>query len=115
MTDSATKHQSRRFSALRLFRRNSSARSFICPILIGSLLSASSLPPTETATASPSARHQSARLMHLAQTATVLCTRMDGRYLTRRVQTPEGCFDEVIDTYTGAVVSRKSAPCEAQC
>ena len=46
---------------------------------------------------------------------TVLCTKTDGRYLTRRIQTPEGCFDEVIDTYTGTLVSRKPAPCTPQC
>jgi len=41
----------------------------------------------------------------------VLCTSVNGRYLTRRIQTPQGCFDEVIDTFTGAVVSRNPAPC----
>lgn len=46
---------------------------------------------------------------------TVICTKTDGRYLTRRVQTSEGCFDEVIDTYTGSLVSRKPAPCAPQC
>lgn len=45
----------------------------------------------------------------------VLCTKSDGRYLKRRVQTPQGCFDEVIDTYTGALVSRNPAPCTPQC
>lgn len=43
--------------------------------------------------------------------ANVICTRSDGRYLIRRIQTPQGCFDEVIDTFTGAVVSRNPAPC----
>lgn len=43
--------------------------------------------------------------------AEVLCTRVNGRFLTRRIQTPQGCFDEVIDTFTGAVVSRNPAPC----
>jgi len=46
---------------------------------------------------------------------TVICARNDGRYLHRRVSTPEGCFDEVIDTFTGALMSRKSAPCDPQC
>ena len=45
----------------------------------------------------------------------VLCTKSDGRYLKRRVQTPQGCFDEVIDTYTGSLVSRNPAPCTPQC
>ena len=43
--------------------------------------------------------------------ANILCTRVNGRFLIRRIQTPQGCFDEVIDTFTGAVVSRNSAPC----
>lgn len=47
--------------------------------------------------------------------ASVSCTRMDGRYLHRRVTTPQGCFDEVIDTFTGALVSRNSVPCGAPC
>lgn len=45
----------------------------------------------------------------------VICTKSDGRFLLRRIQTPQGCFDEVIDTYTGALVSRNSAPCVPQC
>jgi len=51
----------------------------------------------------------------LAWLQTVICTRSDGRYLTRRIQTPQGCVDEVIDTFTGAVVSRNPAPCTPQC
>lgn len=51
--------------------------------------------------------------MSLAQfQVTVLCQSMDGRYLKRRISTPQGCFDEVIDTYTGSVVSRNPAPCQ---
>lgn len=46
---------------------------------------------------------------------TVLCQRMDGNLLKRRISTPQGCFDEVIDTYTGKVVSKAPAPCVAQC
>jgi len=46
---------------------------------------------------------------------TVLCQRMDGHLLRRRISTPQGCFDEVIDTYTGNVVSKTPAPCVAQC
>ena len=47
--------------------------------------------------------------------ANILCTRMNGRFLVRRIQTPQGCFDEVIDTFTGGVVSRNPAPCTPQC
>ena len=65
-----------------------------------------------TAVAAPLAQS----LFHLAQTATVLCQEIvDGRYIHRRVQTPEGCFDEVIDTYNGQVVKRDPAPCTPQC
>lgn len=46
----------------------------------------------------------------------VICTRLDGgRYLHRRIQTPQGCFEEVIDTFTGALISRNPAPCVPQC
>jgi hypothetical protein len=56
------------------------------------------------------------RLLPRAQAVTVLCQRfVDGRHLLRRVQTPQGCFDEVIDTYNGAVVQRNPAPCVPQC
>lgn len=56
-------------------------------------------------------------LFHLAQVqASVLCQKLvDGRYIFRRIQTPEGCFDEVIDTYNGEVVKRNPAPCTPQC
>jgi hypothetical protein len=46
---------------------------------------------------------------------TVQCTRSDGRYLHRVVQTPNGCFHEVIDTFTGALVSRNQVPCGSGC
>ena len=46
---------------------------------------------------------------------TVICQKFNGRYLMRRISTPQGCFDEVIDTFNGAVVSRNQAPCVPQC
>ena len=66
-----------------------------------------------TAFAAPSAQS----MVHYAlQTATVLCQKIvDGRYIHRRVQTPDGCFDEIIDTFNGQVVKRESAPCTPQC
>ncbi|HET6941923.1 MAG TPA: hypothetical protein VFH89_07150 [Sphingomicrobium sp.] len=46
----------------------------------------------------------------------VLCQKfIDDRHILRRVKTPQGCFDEVIDTFNGQVVSRKEAPCTPQC
>jgi hypothetical protein len=51
-----------------------------------------------------------------AQAVTVLCQKfIDDRHILRRVQTPEGCFDEIIDTFNGAVVKRAPAPCVPQC
>lgn len=60
-------------------------------------------------------RSFSGALIHRAQFA-VLCQKfIDGRHIKRRVQTPQGCFDEIIDTYNGAVVQRNPAPCTPQC
>lgn len=48
---------------------------------------------------------------------TVLCQRwIDKRILMRRISIPgSGCFDEHIDTYTGAVVDRQPAQCDSNC
>lgn len=55
-------------------------------------------------------------LFHYAQMANILCQKfIDDRRILRRVQTPQGCFDEVIDTYNGAVIQRNPAPCTPQC
>lgn len=54
-------------------------------------------------------------LFHKAQLE-VLCQRfIDDRHVMRRVRTPDGCFDEIIDTFTNAVVKRTPAPCAPQC
>ncbi len=53
----------------------------------------------------------------LAQAYTVICQRHlgEGRIL-RRIQYEDGqCFDEVINTYTGALISRDPAPCDSDC
>jgi hypothetical protein len=48
--------------------------------------------------------------------ANILCQKfIDDRHILRRVQTPQGCFDELIDTYNGQVVKRDPAPCTPQC
>lgn len=48
--------------------------------------------------------------------ANVVCQKfLDDRRLLRRVRTPQGCFDEVIDTFNGQIVSRKAVPCNPQC
>ena len=55
--------------------------------------------------------------LRLAQvTATVLCQRMvENRYIHRRIQTPQGCRDQIIDTYNGRITSDRPAPCVPQC
>ena len=46
----------------------------------------------------------------------VICQRfIDQRMLVRRVQTPQGCFDEIVDTFNGQVVRRNQVPCAPQC
>lgn len=56
-------------------------------------------------------------LFHMAQvTATVICQRMvDNRYIHRRIQTPQGCREQVIDTYNGRITTDIPAPCVPQC
>jgi hypothetical protein len=55
-------------------------------------------------------------MFSLLQPAGVLCQKfIDDRHILRRVSTPQGCFDEVIDTFNGSVVSRNPAPCTPQC
>ncbi|MGQ0794203.1 MAG: hypothetical protein ACT4NX_09010 [Deltaproteobacteria bacterium] len=46
----------------------------------------------------------------------VLCQRHigDGRLL-RRIKTPDGCFDEVVNTYSGEALSRTASSCDAAC
>lgn len=48
---------------------------------------------------------------------TLLCQRWvgDGQLL-RRIHVPgQGCFDELVNTYTGAVLSNQPAPCDNHC
>lgn len=55
-------------------------------------------------------------LEFVAQGGPVICQRMvDNTILKRRVQTPQGCFDEFVNTYTGQLLSRTPAPCESSC
>lgn len=46
----------------------------------------------------------------------VICQRWlaEGRLL-QRIQSPEGCFDQIVNTYSGVVESRQPAPCSTQC
>ena len=49
-------------------------------------------------------------------TEQVICQRwlQEGRLL-QRLQTPQGCIDQVLNTYRGSVESRQPAPCNTQC
>ena len=73
------------------------------------------IPSADAATPARSTAMIARRLFHRAQ-FTVLCQSfIDGRYIRRRISTPQGCFDEIIDTFNGAVVQRTQAPCVPQC
>lgn len=42
----------------------------------------------------------------------VICQRfVDPRHVMRRITTPQGCIDQIVDTYTGQVVGAYPAPC----
>ena len=46
----------------------------------------------------------------------VICQRfIDARMILRRVQTPQGCFDEIVDSVNGAVVRRTQVACVPSC
>jgi hypothetical protein len=80
---------------------------------LGSPAHAATLPPV----VEHAAEANSQPLFHLAQfQANVICQHfVDQRHILRRVSTPQGCFDEIIDTFNGQVVSRNPAPCTPQC
>lgn len=79
------------------------------------------IPPAHASTptarlSTPPGTTQQQPTIKLAQfQVTVLCQAFNGRFLKRRISTPQGCFDEVIDTYNGAVVARNPSPCVPQC
>ncbi len=53
----------------------------------------------------------------VAQNSAVVCQAFmpDGRTIKRHVSTPQGCFDEYVDTYTGQVVRREQVQCRNTC
>lgn len=52
----------------------------------------------------------------LASNKGVICQKfLDSKHLLRRVSTSQGCFDEIVNTYTGRVESKKPAACNSQC
>lgn len=59
--------------------------------------------------------HAAGAELLLAQ-ASVICQRWVGNgLLLQRIGTPTGCFDQVINTYNGLVVSSRPAPCLPNC
>ena len=56
---------------------------------------------------------------HLAQwvpQTAMICQRWIGNgLLLQRILTGQGCFDQVLNAYTGWIVSRKFAPCNRFC
>jgi hypothetical protein len=52
----------------------------------------------------------------LVRVQAVICQHLvDARHVVRRISTPQGCMDQIVDTYTGQVVSVRPAPCTPQC
>lgn len=43
----------------------------------------------------------------------IICQRPvgDNRGIFRRIQTPQGCFDQIIDSWNGMIVRSQAAPC----
>jgi hypothetical protein len=55
-------------------------------------------------------------VMQKIQTGPVICKRvLDPRHVLLRISTPQGCLDQIVDTYTGQVVQSKPAPCAPSC
>ena len=54
--------------------------------------------------------------MLMAQSSFVMCQRfLDQRYLLRVLNVGGACFDETVDTFTGAVVSKSASQCRQTC
>ncbi len=81
------------------------------------------VPPLASATAKvdlfsliPAAMASERRSTMSAQAGQVICQHWVGQgMLLQRVSTPSGCFDQVVNTFKGVVVSRQNAPCTPQC
>lgn len=77
--------------------------------LIASAEAATIVPPGSSTSSSGSARSQ------FAANASIICQYLSGRFIVRHVRTPDGCFAERIDTYSGQIVDRNPIPCNASC
>ncbi len=71
-------------------------------------------PPESAGGLIPAAHAAPAAPVRLAmlQSGQVLCQQqVNGNTLVRRIRTPQGCFDEFVNMYTGQVIERRPAPC----
>lgn len=55
--------------------------------------------------------------IEIARSFTILCQKwISSSRILRRISTPnDGCYDEIVNTYTGKVERRRSAPCNSRC
>lgn len=64
------------------------------------------------ATVAPDVEPAAPVRLAMLQSGQVICQQqVNGTTLVRRIRTPQGCFDEYVNMYTGQVVDRKPAPC----
>ncbi|HEX8622281.1 MAG TPA: hypothetical protein VF718_09940 [Allosphingosinicella sp.] len=71
-------------------------------------------PPEAAGGLIPAAHAAPAAPVRLAmlQSGEVICQRqVNGNTLVRRIRTPQGCYDEFVNMYTGQVVERRPAAC----
>jgi hypothetical protein len=62
--------------------------------------------------ATPEAAPAAPVRLAMLQSGQVICQQqVSGNILVRRIRTPQGCYDEFVNMYTGQVVDRKPAPC----
>ena len=56
------------------------------------------------------------QLAQVAMAMTIICQRWVGDgLLLQRISTPQGCFDQVVNTYNGLIVSSSPVSCNPQC
>jgi hypothetical protein len=76
-----------------------------------------SLPLISSAYANTNWRAEGGFQVASGEAATVVCQVFmpDGRTIKRHVSTPQGCYDEYVDTYTGAVTRSAQVQCRTTC
>jgi len=69
------------------------------------------IPAAHAAPMAPAVPVAPVRLAML-QSGQVICQQqVNGNTLLRRIRTPQGCYDEFVNMYTGQVIERRPAPC----